>query len=253
MCLRKGDLGNVCGNNEQCGSGFCADGRCCNSACDGQCESCGEAASPGTCVAVTGSPRGQRSACAGNGGLCGGVCNGTERKSCAMPKAGTVCGGAFCAGTVAYEASSCDGQGTCELGGSVACANGCSNGACLYVDGGFEPDAGFEPDGGLEPDAGELADAGSIADAGLAEDGGSLADGGEEIDAGTADAGDVDAGDVDAGLLADGGAVLDAGEDDPRERPVRGGGCTGCSSSGGALGVLMLAGLIARRRKPMHG
>ena len=48
--------GAVCTSNPQCRSQFCVDGFCCNSACNGQCEAC--SATPGTCNAISGAPRG---------------------------------------------------------------------------------------------------------------------------------------------------------------------------------------------------
>lgn len=44
-----GGLGWACGSAADCSSGFCATGRCCESACDGLCEACSEA---GRCDAV---------------------------------------------------------------------------------------------------------------------------------------------------------------------------------------------------------
>jgi hypothetical protein len=49
--------GDVCADQAECGSGFCVDGRCCNSACGGPCEACSTAAMgavDGTCTPLVG-------------------------------------------------------------------------------------------------------------------------------------------------------------------------------------------------------
>ncbi len=47
-CETRKDVSLDCGTDSQCKSGYCADGVCCQSACDGQCERCDDT---GTCVA----------------------------------------------------------------------------------------------------------------------------------------------------------------------------------------------------------
>ena len=42
--------GTACTSGSQCGSGFCADGVCCNNACSGTCESCSVMGHVGTCT-----------------------------------------------------------------------------------------------------------------------------------------------------------------------------------------------------------
>ena len=46
-----GKSGQVCSASSQCASGFCVDGRCCSSACNGVCQTC--ATPTGTCTIVT--------------------------------------------------------------------------------------------------------------------------------------------------------------------------------------------------------
>ncbi|HSS39157.1 MAG TPA: hypothetical protein VLT58_10340, partial [Polyangia bacterium] len=48
------ELGLPCGADGDCASGHCVDSVCCESACNGACESCGEADTKGKCVGVTG-------------------------------------------------------------------------------------------------------------------------------------------------------------------------------------------------------
>ena len=45
----KKPIGATCGNNDECNSTFCAQGRCCGTACTGTCRSCAVAGSEGTC------------------------------------------------------------------------------------------------------------------------------------------------------------------------------------------------------------
>lgn len=137
--------GEACGAAAECGSNFCVDGVCCESACDGVCESCG-LAEKGTCQPV---PDGTdpQSECAAlpvpdggaenpppgevpdggdagsvvllpDGGVtgsdtaCGGACNGA--RACAYPANEKTCGTKFCSGPDEAARLSCDGQGHCS-------------------------------------------------------------------------------------------------------------------------------------------
>lgn len=141
MCKPK--AGQACTAASQCGSGFCADGVCCNAACTGACESCGEASSKGTCTAVTGAPRSGHPACAGGGTMCGGSCDGTNRTTCTSPGASTSCRSASCTAGVATLAASCDGKGACPGAQTVNCApNTCSGAACAGGCSASQPCAG---------------------------------------------------------------------------------------------------------------
>jgi hypothetical protein len=168
VCRPKLTAGEACGANDQCGSGFCVDGVCCDGRCTGQCEACDVVGHVGACTVVTGEPpHGGRRACAGSG-PCQGLCGGERRDACAYPGAEVVCGPGDCAGGVATPASACDGAGVCRRGarsscgayvcGPVGCLEACDDdadcaegyaclhGACL------EP-AGPELDLGLPPSA----------------------------------------------------------------------------------------------------
>ncbi len=111
--------GATCSASDQCRSGFCTDGVCCGSRCDGQCEVCN--ATPGTCTAVTGAPLGGRGACMGTG-TCGGACNGTLRTACTYPTATTTCAAGTCTAGSATSAGTCNGSGACSAGTVSACA-----------------------------------------------------------------------------------------------------------------------------------
>jgi hypothetical protein len=127
--------GTACTSGASCASHLCADGVCCESACAGQCEACAEAGSPGKCVAISGAPRGSRSACTGQGSACGATCNGSNRVSCAYPAAEKECAAASCTGGTAYARSLCNGAGACSPQttvqcGAAACAGTVCGGGC---------------------------------------------------------------------------------------------------------------------------
>src|SRR5207244_3389602 len=103
--------GVSCGGGVQCASGFCVDGVCCNTACDGQCQACDVQGSAGQCTAATGAPHGARQACASDGTGCGGACDGANSASCTYPV--SACRGASCSAGVATLAAACDGAGHC--------------------------------------------------------------------------------------------------------------------------------------------
>lgn len=100
--------GDPCTDGAECASGFCVDGVCCESACDG-----GAEASCSACSVAAGSTA---------DGVCGFASQGTE------------CAEAVCSGATELQpASTCDGQGTCTAEATTACETGyvCREGACL--------------------------------------------------------------------------------------------------------------------------
>jgi hypothetical protein len=125
-----------CTQNDQCPTGFCADGVCCASPCNGQCESCNEPGKEGQCIPVNGVPRGNRSACAGAGDpVCGGACDGTNRNACAYPT--TECRAASCSDGVLTAAATCS-EGACPAVATSACGDTtktkyCSTASCVGV------------------------------------------------------------------------------------------------------------------------
>jgi hypothetical protein len=243
-CVAPLPVGEACGSTEQCASGHCRDGRCCDRACNGQCEACDLAGLAGTCSAVTGAPRGSRTACTGSAGsACAGSCDGVVRDACIYPAAGKPCGDAECVDDQRVN-HACDGAGLCSATpascGVYACAAGacktscvgdsdCSNGyVCrdaLCVERAPAPDAGVGGSGG----------SGGVPDAGVGGSGGS----GGVPDAGV------------GGSRAGGTSALPGGDDD-----------SGCSLSRGGsrasqrrIGVAMVGVLVfgmrrsARRRR----
>lgn len=123
--------GARCQASRECQSGFCADGVCCASACDGTCQTCAAPAHEGTCQISTGSPPAGK-ACAGEG-LCQGSCDG-ESAECVFPGADVQCESAFCSNTTATSsaASLCDGAGACVASAKpVTCGDyACDGDAC---------------------------------------------------------------------------------------------------------------------------
>jgi hypothetical protein len=121
VCRPSIPLGEACGAAVDCPGGYCVDGVCCNDACTGQCEACDVAGSEGTCSAVTGVPRGARSACTGAEETCGGACDGTNRAACSYPSTVTTCGTPTCAAGIASHFT-CDGQGACVAAPDDTCS-----------------------------------------------------------------------------------------------------------------------------------
>ena len=126
-CVARLAGGGACATANQCQSGFCVDGFCCNNACNTACQAC--AASKklsnmgnGTCGNATNAVADPRNLCGtsppcGNDGLCnGGVCEKVV--------AGTTCQSATCVGTTSTAVKQCDGLGACSQGGSqTPCGN----------------------------------------------------------------------------------------------------------------------------------
>ncbi len=145
-CGLKGN-GQTCGGASDCKSGFCSQGVCCSTNCNGTCKSCNASPSTaGTCTNVGAGQSDPQSGCTDQGtGSCGndGKCNGSG--ACEKYAAGTVCVASKCpAGTSTQtNARTCDGKGTCQAAtttncgtflcnGSTACNTSCtSNQDCL--------------------------------------------------------------------------------------------------------------------------
>ena len=145
ICTPENGTGVACGGANQCTSGQCIDGVCCDAACNGQCQACDVPGSVGTCANVVGAPHGGRQACASDGSLCGGVCDGSSATACAYPGAATTCRGASCSAGVAILRAGCDSAGNCParqtqvcnpyVCGATACLGNCtSNSDCISGD-----------------------------------------------------------------------------------------------------------------------
>jgi MYXO-CTERM domain-containing protein len=126
---RKAD-GEECVDPSECASTLCVDGVCCESACRAQCAACAEPGALGSCVAVSGEPRGDRPPCAGDPGVCGGACDGAESSSCRYAPAASVCASSCEDGRETTDV--CDGEGACVQGDLRSCGDyACGPDRCL--------------------------------------------------------------------------------------------------------------------------
>lgn len=127
-------LGEACESPNDCESGLCTDGVCCESRCDGICQACSAeltGAADGKCTDVLRDTdpdddcEEEAPESCGNTGLCDG------RGECAVQPEDTTCGAGSCSADVALTAKTCDGEGTCRDGAEVECAPyACGTGAC---------------------------------------------------------------------------------------------------------------------------
>ena len=126
----KKPAGAACTAANQCSTGFCTEGVCCNSACSdatgtsGLCQSCKVTGKVGTCAPVVSGaadPKGRCTATSAALGNCGGdgTCNGAG--ACRPWSTATGCRQASCAGGVFTPAASCDGKGTCPAATTSKC------------------------------------------------------------------------------------------------------------------------------------
>jgi MYXO-CTERM domain-containing protein len=132
VCTAKKKRGEACTTNTECSSTFCADSVCCDNACNGSCQACGEPGKEGTCGPITGAPRAGHAACKAAGTTCGGTCDGSKVFDCSFPGASTTCDDGCKDGAIAR----CDGTGACSAAtpcpGNFRCAdaNTCKS-SCL--------------------------------------------------------------------------------------------------------------------------
>lgn len=157
------ESGVACQSGAECASSFCADGVCCETACDGVCESCA-LATPGICLPVPDGtdpglecgpvPLPDAGASGGgvedaDGGLdagkqvnvpdggttadqaaCAGSCDGA--RACKYPGREKACGTKFCNTPSEAARVACDGQGHCgTLAFDICDAFTCENHECL--------------------------------------------------------------------------------------------------------------------------
>jgi hypothetical protein len=120
-CGRLG-LGQLCSLDTECGSGFCAQGVCCNSRCDGVCKACNLPNAPGVCSNVAAGGQDPALTCQDQGAeSCGtdGTCNGSG--ACRRYRAGTTCSPATCTDGMVIAAGQCSAGGTCQPGTARDC------------------------------------------------------------------------------------------------------------------------------------
>ena len=120
--------GQTCARPEQCASNFCVDGVCCNTLCDGACDSCNSTGAIGTCtVSAAGQPGSPSCApylCTGTSAVCATTC--TSNAGCVSP---LTCKSGQCTTTVLTpNGQTCTTDAQCSSG---HCADGlCCNTAC---------------------------------------------------------------------------------------------------------------------------
>jgi hypothetical protein len=124
--------GASCAADDDCLSGHCTDGVCCNTACAGPCVSCNLPSRGGICWPTDSGARDPHQICQAQGPAgCGqtGLCDGLG--ACALFPLGTLCAAPSCTGNVLNTAGTCDGLGTCRPPGLVSCTPfQCHAGAC---------------------------------------------------------------------------------------------------------------------------
>lgn len=159
--------GNSCVTSDDCHTGFCVDGVCCETACDGVCEACSAAkkgsGEDGLCGPIKKGqdPDDECQAGTGNDAVCvPGTCNGAG--ACQV-NANVICQAASCLDeTTAQPAGHCSQAGICQVPSAVTCGaeETCGGGVCAGDPG---SDAGVPDDGGSDAEA--PGDAGSDAEA----------------------------------------------------------------------------------------
>jgi hypothetical protein len=113
-----------CASADECASGFCVDGVCCENACPNECARCDFPGLEGTCVMkVAGDTPRRPDACPTQPQeTCSfdGTCDG--QGGCRLWPQNSVCGVGHCDGDAVVGVSVCDGAGHCKLGPTRICA-----------------------------------------------------------------------------------------------------------------------------------
>jgi hypothetical protein len=124
--LLAGESGWPCASAQECASGFCSDGVCCDESCDPSdpanlCKACNVPGQEGQCVAVADGTDPRDQCPTDPATSCGhdGQCNGNGQ--CRLYTAGTVCGTPSCSNGVETYAPACDGQGQCGSPETASC------------------------------------------------------------------------------------------------------------------------------------
>lgn len=124
-----------CNKNDDCPMDrpFCADGFCCDTACDGVCEACNSNApghTVGTCFPIAGEPREGHGTCKSDDPLnakCVGQCGGFERTECVYPEGkpcGTECAEVMGTPQSSTKSLTCSDTGICDVPGfETSCGN----------------------------------------------------------------------------------------------------------------------------------
>ncbi|MBX3184037.1 MAG: hypothetical protein KIT72_00820 [Polyangiaceae bacterium] len=126
-CEQRLDNGQACERAVQCASGHCTQGVCCDTACNGLCESCLGAhkasGADGTCGAVRNNTDPLTQCDEAGATSCGqtGMCNGA--RACRLYPSGTVCAPAICQLDGRFNhPRTCNGSGTCSSANVTHCS-----------------------------------------------------------------------------------------------------------------------------------
>ncbi len=117
--------GAPCNDAAECGTGFCVDGFCCDTLCDGLCDACSAAlkgsGSDGTCEPIASGSDPNDECGSANPSTCGqtGSCDGAS--ACELHPAMTPCAAPTCNAGTAAAVDLCDGSGSCVDGGTASC------------------------------------------------------------------------------------------------------------------------------------
>jgi MYXO-CTERM domain-containing protein len=135
-CAPRLPLGAPCAGGDQCQSGSCVDGVCCNDACEGPCGTCKAPGQEGLCVPRTGQPLPGRPPCPGAspGAPCQErLCDGLVVASCqGWAGSSRVCHPGACSDGKETSVARCDGKGSCGAPVERPCfPYACGEGACL--------------------------------------------------------------------------------------------------------------------------
>ncbi|HEY0712596.1 MAG TPA: hypothetical protein VGF45_07975 [Polyangia bacterium] len=116
------NIGVGCATSSQCLSGQGVDGVCCETACNGPCQSCVLSEDLGRCKPSPAEQDPENDCETSPLATCGhdGVCDGMG--ACRFHPTGTVCGMPKCEGATEYAANLCDGKGTCLPAATKSCA-----------------------------------------------------------------------------------------------------------------------------------
>jgi hypothetical protein len=120
---------STCGSPAECKSGNCVDGFCCDTACDGPCETCGKAGFEGTCIPVPAGPP-ARVCPVTVEGECGTRCDGVQGKICRTASPGSACGVESCVDGKQRTRGTCDGTGKCVTEIVTCAPYACGSGGC---------------------------------------------------------------------------------------------------------------------------
>ena len=117
--------GAICANKNECLSGFCEQGVCCQTACTGICKSCALTASAGVCSNIAAGTVDVLSRCSDQGApSCGtdGFCDGSG--ACRLYGASTPCAQPSCPAGQSTQTNgrTCNGLGVCQTATTLACS-----------------------------------------------------------------------------------------------------------------------------------